>query len=99
MIVSPGPERQQVTAARAAQADQKIFLKRRLHRLEEEVRRLRESFGEKRLVVDTMSRDFLPFTTWVVGRLKQLLDASDVTYPRSEYGISWFTDTAYQLPV
>ncbi|GJT40942.1 hypothetical protein Tco_0940807 [Tanacetum coccineum] len=71
----------------------------RLHRLEDEVCRLHESFGEKRLVVDAMSRYFLMFTTWVVGRLEQLLDASDVTYPRSENGISWFTDTAYQLPV
>nr|GEY38677.1 hypothetical protein [Tanacetum cinerariifolium] len=50
------------------------------------VHRLRNNFGEQRVVVDTMSRDFARFSTWVVGRLRQLLDARDVTYPR--YGDS-----------
>nr|GEX23059.1 hypothetical protein [Tanacetum cinerariifolium] len=58
----------------------------RLQRLEEEVHRLRESFRKKRVVVDGMSRDFARFTTWVVGCLGQLLDASGVTYLR--YGDS-----------
>ncbi|GJX83174.1 hypothetical protein Tco_0332655 [Tanacetum coccineum] len=53
----------------------------RLQRLEEEVRGLCESFREQRLVVDTLSRDFSRFTTWAVGRLGRLLDASSVTYP------------------
>ncbi|GKB84074.1 hypothetical protein Tco_0956346 [Tanacetum coccineum] len=50
----------------------------RLQRLEEEVRGLCESFREQRLVVDTLSRDFSRFTTWAVGRLGRLLDASSV---------------------
>ncbi|GKD10680.1 hypothetical protein Tco_1190365, partial [Tanacetum coccineum] len=54
----------------------------RLLRLEEEVLRLRDSIGEQRVVLDRMSRYFARFTTWVVGRLGQLLDASGVTYPR-----------------
>nr|GEU98240.1 hypothetical protein [Tanacetum cinerariifolium] len=45
------------------------------------VHRLRNNFGEQRVVVDTISRDFARFSTWVVGRLRQLLDARDVTYP------------------
>ncbi|GKB93174.1 zinc finger BED domain-containing protein RICESLEEPER 2 [Tanacetum coccineum] len=51
-------------------------------RLHEEVHGLRRSFGEQHVVVDEMSRDFARFTTWVVGHLGQLLDASGVTYPR-----------------
>ncbi|GJV52019.1 hypothetical protein Tco_1447760 [Tanacetum coccineum] len=76
--VAIGPERQQFGATtRAAQIDPEG-----LERLEEEVHGLRESFGEQRLMVDAMSKYFSRFTTWVVGRLGQLLDASGVTYPR-----------------
>nr|GEW18262.1 hypothetical protein [Tanacetum cinerariifolium] len=54
----------------------------RLQRFKEEVHGLHESVGEHHPVVDAMCRDFLRFTTWAVGRLGQLLDASGVTYPR-----------------
>ncbi|GJU14201.1 hypothetical protein Tco_1136597 [Tanacetum coccineum] len=54
----------------------------RVLRLEEEVCRLRESFGEQPVVVDMMSRDLSRFTTWAVGCLGQLLDVSGVTYLR-----------------
>ncbi|GJV16017.1 hypothetical protein Tco_1361340 [Tanacetum coccineum] len=79
--VAIGPERQQFGATtRAAQIDLEGL--ERLQRLEEEVHGLRESFGEQRLMVDAMSKYFSRFTTWAVGRLGQLLDASGVTYPR-----------------
>nr|GEW28848.1 hypothetical protein [Tanacetum cinerariifolium] len=52
----------------------------RMARLEEEVRRVRKSSGEQLAVFDAMSRDFSRFTTWTVGRLSQLLDASEMTY-------------------
>ncbi|GKG52304.1 hypothetical protein Tco_0547179, partial [Tanacetum coccineum] len=61
----------------------------RMARLEEEVRRVRESLGEQRAVLDGMSRDFSRFVTWTVGRLSQLLDASGMTY--TSYG-------DYQIP-
>ncbi|GJS32675.1 hypothetical protein Tco_0531057 [Tanacetum coccineum] len=61
----------------------------RMTRLEEEVHGLRKSFGEQREILDTISRDFSRFTTWMVDRLSQLLDASGMSY--TSYG-------AYQIP-
>ncbi|GKF56349.1 hypothetical protein Tco_0166689, partial [Tanacetum coccineum] len=61
----------------------------RMARLEEEVRGVVESLGELRVVLDAMSRDFSRFTTWTVGRLSQLLDASGMTF--TSYG-------DYQIP-
>nr|GEV67082.1 hypothetical protein [Tanacetum cinerariifolium] len=73
--VAMGPERQQVRAM-AGTAQINLEGPERLQRLEEEFHGLRESFREQRLVVEAMSRDFLRFTTWGVGRLGQLLDVS-----------------------
>ncbi|GKC73983.1 hypothetical protein Tco_1119866 [Tanacetum coccineum] len=61
----------------------------RMTRLGEEVYRLRESLGEQREVLDAMSRDFSRFTTWMVGRLSQLLDVS---------GMSYMSYSDYQIP-
>ncbi|GJU24159.1 hypothetical protein Tco_1162780 [Tanacetum coccineum] len=52
----------------------------RTTRLEEEVHGLQESLGEQHEIMDAMSRDFSRFTTWTVGRLSQLLDASGSQY-------------------
>ncbi|GJZ79488.1 hypothetical protein Tco_0644325 [Tanacetum coccineum] len=57
------PRRQQVATARAAQADQEIDEEDRMARLKEEVRRVRESLGEQRVVLDGMSRDFSRYRT------------------------------------
>ncbi|GJY93628.1 hypothetical protein Tco_0509410 [Tanacetum coccineum] len=54
----------------------------RMARLEEAVRRVRESLGEQRAVLDMMSQDFSRFVTWTIGCLSQLLDAGGVTYTR-----------------
>ncbi|GKF46562.1 hypothetical protein Tco_0136364 [Tanacetum coccineum] len=54
----------------------------RIVRLEEEFHGLRESLKEQRVVLDAMTRDFFRLTTWTVGRLSQLLDASGITYMR-----------------
>nr|GEX84636.1 hypothetical protein [Tanacetum cinerariifolium] len=77
-LVALGLERQQVgVAVEAAQANEK-----RLKKLKDKAHRLRKRFREQCVVVDGMSRDFVRFTTWAVGRLGHLLDASVVTYPR-----------------
>ncbi|GKD98133.1 hypothetical protein Tco_1382030, partial [Tanacetum coccineum] len=59
----------------------------RISRLEEEVHGLRErerELGEQCEVLDTINQDFSRFTTWTVGRLSQLLDASGMSY--TSYG-------------
>ncbi|GKC89997.1 hypothetical protein Tco_1150646 [Tanacetum coccineum] len=67
---------------------------------QEEVRGLRDSVGEQRIVLDEMSRDFVRFTTWPVDRLGKLLDASRLSKVRQyQYDVSWGMDTAYRLPV
>ncbi|GJT09320.1 hypothetical protein Tco_0856362 [Tanacetum coccineum] len=63
---------------------------KRMTRLEEEVHGLRESLGDQRAVLDAMNRDFYRLTTWTVGRLSQLLDASGMTYTSySDYQIPY----------
>ncbi|GJX34381.1 hypothetical protein Tco_0245938, partial [Tanacetum coccineum] len=79
--VASGLERQQVVAAKAAQEIPKEDVQR-MARLEEAVRRVRESLGEQRAVLDMMSQDFSRFVTWTIGCLSQLLDAGGVTYTR-----------------
>ncbi|GKB77708.1 integrase, catalytic region, zinc finger, CCHC-type containing protein [Tanacetum coccineum] len=81
----PAPaEAGQAPQAPLAAAPAPRTIPQRLLRFKEEVNGLRDSIGEQRVMLDGMSRDFARFTTWVVGRLRQLLDASGVTYPRHD---------------
>ncbi|GJU71449.1 hypothetical protein Tco_1262854 [Tanacetum coccineum] len=78
--VAPGPKRQPVAAAEAPKGVEGSPVS------SDEGK---ESLGERRKVLDAMSRDFSRFTTWMVGRLSQLLDASGMSY--MSYG-------DYQIP-
>ncbi|GJS13475.1 hypothetical protein Tco_0407947, partial [Tanacetum coccineum] len=71
--VARGLERQQVAATGVAQADEEIPEK---GRLEEEVRRVRESLDEYRVLLERMSSEKSRLSAWVVGSITQLLNQS-----------------------
>ncbi|GJY97961.1 retrovirus-related pol polyprotein from transposon TNT 1-94 [Tanacetum coccineum] len=91
--VAPRLERQQIAAARAAQADHRI--------LEEgaEADPTPAKAPPAAPIPRTILQRLQRLEKEICGGLGQLLDARGISYQRSQYGVSFNTDMAYRLPV
>ncbi|GKC92764.1 hypothetical protein Tco_1158206, partial [Tanacetum coccineum] len=52
----------------------------RMARLEEDMHEIRQGLTEQREVIDTITRDFSRFSTWVTTGLGQMMDRAGVAY-------------------